>query len=252
MNIINYSYKGSEISFMGGNNVMINATQMAKPFGKQPVHWLTNQNTKDYLDTLSKLRNLSLDDLVQVMKGGNNPGTWMHEDVALEFARWLNPAFAIWCNDRIKELLRTGVATSSNDDEAIVYAMQVLNKRLEQSRAEKAMLEQQNTYLANEIKGAAPKVKCYDEYISSEGTYTTTQIAKEYGWGAETLNKKLAAMGIQYKQNRQWILYAKHDGKGYTKSKPVTYPKSDGTTGTQMQTVWTSKGREFIHSILRE
>ena len=32
----------------------------------------------------------------------------MHEDVALEFARWLSPAFAIWCNDRIKELLLNG------------------------------------------------------------------------------------------------------------------------------------------------
>lgn len=29
----------------------------------------------------------------------------MHEDVALEFARWLSPKFAIWCNRRIKELL---------------------------------------------------------------------------------------------------------------------------------------------------
>jgi hypothetical protein len=47
-----------------------------------------------------------LADLVKVTKGGNNPGTWMHEDVALEFARWLSPLFAIWCNDRIKELLR--------------------------------------------------------------------------------------------------------------------------------------------------
>ena len=83
----------------------------------------------------------------------------MHEDVALEFARWLSPAFAIWCNDRIKELLRTGVATVSNDDEAIAYAMQVLSNRLEQARQEKAMLEQQNNYLSNEIRQQAPKVK---------------------------------------------------------------------------------------------
>ena len=32
----------------------------------------------------------------------------MHEDVAIEFARWLSPAFSIWCNDKIKELLTTG------------------------------------------------------------------------------------------------------------------------------------------------
>lgn len=29
----------------------------------------------------------------------------MHEDVAIEFARWLSPLFSIWCNDRIKELI---------------------------------------------------------------------------------------------------------------------------------------------------
>lgn len=27
-----YDYKGSQISFMSGENVMVNATQMAKPF----------------------------------------------------------------------------------------------------------------------------------------------------------------------------------------------------------------------------
>lgn len=36
----------------------------------------------------------------------------MHEDVALEFARWLSPAFAIWCNDRIKELLMKGTVST--------------------------------------------------------------------------------------------------------------------------------------------
>lgn len=36
----------------------------------------------------------------------------MHEDVALEFARWLSPAFAIWCNDRIKELLMNGTVST--------------------------------------------------------------------------------------------------------------------------------------------
>lgn len=248
-NPVVYDYKGSQISFSLGENVMANATEMAKPFGKQPIDWLKTNQSKDYIETFSKLKIISLADLVQVIKGGNNPGTWMHEDVALEFARWLSPAFAIWCNDRIKELLKTGVATVSNDDEAIAYAMQVLNRRLEESKAEKERLEQQNQLQSEQLRLSAPKVKCYNDYISSDGTFTATQIAKEYGWGAETLNKKLKEMGIQYKQNGQWLLTAKYDGKGYTKSVPRTYTKLDGSTGTQMQTVWTSKGREFIHSL---
>jgi hypothetical protein len=91
---------------------------MAKSFGdaKQPKYWLRLPSTKNFLNELSKVRNshleesakgrnLPLADLVQIKRGGTNPGTWFHEDVALEFARWLSPAFAIWCNDRIKEIL---------------------------------------------------------------------------------------------------------------------------------------------------
>lgn len=66
---------------------MINATQMAKPFKKRPIDWIQNQQTEGFLCELAKVRKSTLTDLVQVIKGGSNPGTWMHEDVALEFAR---------------------------------------------------------------------------------------------------------------------------------------------------------------------
>jgi hypothetical protein len=109
--MVKYTYQGNPVNFSIDGNVMVSATNMAKPFGnvKQPIHWLKNQQTKDFLAELSKLRILSLADLVQVKKGGINPGTWFHEDVALEFARWLSPSFAIWCNDRIKEILLSQV-----------------------------------------------------------------------------------------------------------------------------------------------
>lgn len=249
-NPVIYNYKGSEISFMSGENLMVNATQMAKSFNKEPKFWLMNQSTTDYLAELSKVRNLTLTDLVQVIKGGNNPGTWMHEDVALEFARWLSPAFAIWCNDRIKELLRTGVTTISNDDEAISYAMQVLNKRLEQAKQEKAMLEQQNNYLANKIKETAPKVQYVDNVLQSVNTYTSTQMAKELGMReAEQLHRLLKEKGIMFKQSGQWMLTAKYSGKGYTKYRTTHFARFDGSVGTNTITVWTEAGRAFLHQV---
>lgn len=88
---------------------MINATEMTKPFGKLAKDWLSNKSTKKFLSTLSAVRTIPLTGLVEIKQGGNGEqGTWMHEDVALEFARWLSPEFAIWCNDRIKELLLNG------------------------------------------------------------------------------------------------------------------------------------------------
>ena len=120
-----FQYNGTPITFQIGGTLMVNATQMAKPFGKQPIFWLNNQSTQEFLTQLSELRNLSSADLVRVTKGGNDKklqGTWMHEDVALEFARWLSPAFAIWCNDRIKELLLTGTASTGTSTDSYTCA----------------------------------------------------------------------------------------------------------------------------------
>ena len=228
---------------------MVNATEMAKAFNKRPVDWLQNKQTEEFLNELSKVRKSTLADLVQVTRGGDNPGTWMHEDVALEFARWLSPSFAIWCNDHIKELLTTGVTTASDDDAAIAYAMEILNRRLEQAKAEKLMLEEKAAAQEKVILEQAPQVEYCQRVLTSVSTYTVTQIAKEFGWGAETLNRKLHEMGVQYKQNGQWLLYAKYQDKGYTSTITREYKGSNGKVHTSQQTVWYEAGRQFIHSL---
>lgn len=136
---------------------MVNATEMARPFRKRAVDWLNTQSAKDFVNALSEVRKITSADLVAVTKGGLQQGTWMHEDVALEFARRLSPAFAIWCNDRIKELFRTGIATVRNDDEAIAYAMEVLNKRLSESKQRVQILEGENSHLQEQNRILAPK-----------------------------------------------------------------------------------------------
>lgn len=104
-----FQYNGSPISFQKGSSVMVNATEMAKPFGKRPAKWLELPSTKEFLMTLQTIR--KSDSFIRTVEGKKG-GTWMHEDVALEFARWLSPAFAIWCNDRIKELLMNGTVST--------------------------------------------------------------------------------------------------------------------------------------------
>lgn len=228
---------------------MANATQMAKQFGKQPIDWLKHQQSKDFLNALSKVRNISLTDLVQVRRGGTTPGTWMHEDVALEFARWLSPAFAIWCNDRIKELLTQGVTTVSNDDEVIAQAMQVLQRRLDASRQQNQILESENAHYQEEIKQLAPKAEYVDDVLQSTSTFTTTQIAKDLGMSAITLNKKLKELGIQYYQSGQWMLYSKYQDKGLTDVRVMKFVRHDDSIGTNQSMVWTEKGRKFIHEL---
>lgn len=255
MELAVFQYHNTPITFQTGNDVMINATEMAKTFGKQPIFWLNNQQTKDFLSELSKLRNLSFADLVIVRKG--NPelggGTWMHEDVALEFARWLHPAFAIWCNDRIKELMRHGVTATQEMTEKILgdpdFLIEALTK-LKKERKMREQLQERTQLQEREIKAIAPKAEYYDNVLQSSSVYLTDQIAKELGLTAVTLNRKLKEMGVQFRRNGQWVLRAEHTGKGYTKTRTYVFTRRDGSQGTNLQTVWTEKGREFIHKII--
>lgn len=83
-----FSYAGSKITFANESGVRVNATQMAKPFKKTPKDWLRLQSTQEFIATLSAVRQICLTGLVITKQGGNGEqGTWMHEDVALEFAR---------------------------------------------------------------------------------------------------------------------------------------------------------------------
>lgn len=169
-----------------------------------------------------------------------------------------------WIFDEvIPTVLDTGgyLATKLNDtpDEIMARALIVAQETMKKRDERISLLEHQNAQKdetialqSAELKEAAPKVEYYDEALSANGTYTTMQIAKEFGIGAVTLNQKLRSMGVQYKQNGQWLLYAKYTGKGYTKSITRTYTRSDGSAGSQLQTVWTEKGREFIHSLFHE
>lgn len=251
--IINFDYKGSQISFEKGKNVMVNLTSMAKPFPEKNLTQIINsQEINDYCISLSKLQNYSLADLLIVRRGDNNNGTWAHRLVAIRVAQKLNSDFAVWVDMRIEELLTTGVATVSNDDEAIAYAMQVLNRRLEAAKAEKERLEQQNQLQSEQLKLAAPKVQYVDNVLRSVNTYTVTQLAKELGFtSGEALNKKLKEMRIQYKQSGQWLLYTDYSGKGYTKTKTESFTRNDGSIGTNTYTVWTEVGRAFLHSLFK-
>jgi phage antirepressor YoqD-like protein len=67
---------------------------------------------------------------------------------------------------------------------------------------------------------------------------------------AKRLNKILYREKVQRLVGYQWILYAEHMNKGYTKSETIHYERSDGTFDTKILTKWTQKGRLFINDIL--
>lgn len=139
-----FNYKGNEVTFRNENDVVfINATEMAKPFKKRPSKWLELPSVKHFLSELSDIRKSDITNFIRTLKGnfsdGRLQGTWLHEDVALEFSRWLSPSFAIWCNDRIKELMKYGfTATSEKLEEMLINPELIIElaSQLKQEREE--------------------------------------------------------------------------------------------------------------------
>ena len=282
-----FSYDNNPITFQLGEATMVNATEMAKPFGKRPVDWLRLPTTQEFLKQLCEVRKSDItpevgkshNGFVVTVKGGNDrtaQGTWLHEDMALEFARWLSPAFAIWCNDRIKELMRYGMtATPStidallNDPDTMIQTLQALKSEREKVaqanrriatltdqrdcyHSENQRLQRLHTGYQKTIERQAPLVEYANNVLNSESTYTTTQIAKELGMSAQLLNRLLHAYGVQFKQSGQWQLYKQYEDKGYTKTRTHTYTKKDGRVQSLLTTVWTEAGRMFLHSTIEK
>lgn len=90
-----------------------NATDMAKPFNKVVYEWLRSVDTVEYINALEvahpefKVGNfptLEHRGLIRIVKGKHG-GTYLHKRLAIPFARWCCPSFAVALDDFIYFLI---------------------------------------------------------------------------------------------------------------------------------------------------
>ena len=104
-----------------------------------------------------------------------------------------------------------------------------------------------NKKLTAENAVLSVKAKYYDAILASAESLPITQIAKDYGMSAVTLNRLLSEMEIQYKRCGTWILYQDYADKGYTQTKTFIINEKQ----TKSYTTWTQKGRLFLYNLLK-
>nr|DAT23051.1 MAG TPA: KilAC domain protein [Caudoviricetes sp.] len=246
MNIANqvFRYNGNPITFQRGDSVMVNATEMAKPFGKFPKDWIKTKQAEELIASVSSNRNILPFELVHVVQGSpeTGGGTWLHEDLALIFAQWLNPQFYLWCNDRVKELLTTGVAVNplanASRSELLRLALQA---------------EEEKEALQAKVQEDAPKVAFATAVLASNTSILIGELAK-------TLRQN----GVDIGQNRlfEWMrcegyLCSKHGemrnqptqkamDKGLFELKKGVRSGNDGVLHTTITTKVTPKGQVYF------
>lgn len=249
-----YKWQNVDIQFdVVAGQLMANATAMCQAFNKRPVNWLDLPTTQRYISAIqAKSQNLTL---IHTRRGGESPGTWIHEKLILKLAQWLDVEFEIQCDEWLSELHRTGkielhpTTTSSTIMPDFSNPAEAARAWANEYEARILAEKEADTYLELARKNAR-KANYTDLVLLAENSWTTTSIAKELGMSASKLNRFLRELGIQFYRDGHWVLTARYDGKGYTDTRTALYTSKSGAQKTAIHTVWTETGRAFIHKQL--
>lgn len=190
-----------------------------------------------------------------ILRAGQNREVWMLTEnglyeVLMQSRKPIAKQFKKGVKAILKEIRKNGgyITTTQEDTPELIMAraLQIAQATLDRH---KKQLEQANERIAlqgEQLKSQAPKVDYYDKVLNSTSTMTTGQVAACFSMSAIALNKRLCAIGMQYKQSGMYFL--KHPYSSYHLSDVRTYPynKADGTVGTKQYLVWNERGKQFL------
>lgn len=204
--ILKFDYEGQTISFeFSDGNRMINASEMAKPFGKRVSNFLRLAETKKYVELLEvRYANTRIDgnpkEVLRVVKGGEPhlQGTWMDEKLALKFASWLSAEFELWVYDRIEELLSTGKTELQEfKPSGIIKSLRLIVEQLEEQEQFNEKVQAQLEITSERLDEIEAKITSTDDnYYTIAGYCSLHKIpcplhkAKEWGKKATALSRQ--------------------------------------------------------------
>lgn len=152
-----------------------------------------------------------------------------------EFERWIFDEVLVSVNHTGGYL---GNTENMSDFELVSRALLIVQKQLEQRD--------------ETIRKIAPDAEYAQNCLLAENGIVTSSIAKDYGMSADSFNKLLKGLKIQYKRGGQWLLYAPYQAEGYMVSKTTPITHSDGRVELKVTSLWTAEGRKFLYDFLKE
>lgn len=247
-----FSYNGNNVLFDIKDDVMVNATQLAKIYGKRPNDYLSLPATNQLINAITRKYGIAENQLVRTERGGIAPGTWMHRLIVVDFCQWLDIDLKLWCTEKLDELMRYGMTATqptleqmiNNPDLVISLATQLKNER-----EEKARLEQEKKQLEDKTAKQEPYVSFAKTAFKAEGKVDIGQAAKILGmpFGRNTLFKKLKEMGILFKRNEPKQKYVDAGYFELTQLPPIH--RNNHPDIIVMKVLCTQKGLAYINHL---
>jgi hypothetical protein len=98
----------------------VNATKMCQSAGKRWNDYWVNGSTKSFIQELTKSTGILVELLItQTITGPNmQRGTWVHQEIAIDLARWCSPKFAVAVARLVRRYLMGQVTTEESREVA--------------------------------------------------------------------------------------------------------------------------------------
>ncbi|WP_298119295.1 KilA-N domain-containing protein [Flavobacterium sp.] len=103
---LEFIYQDVKIHFLlsQDENVMVNATEMAKAFGKRTDVFLKTDGVKQFINLFQQTPNGGRSE-IRATENRGHVGIYFHRILAIKFAAWLDTEFEIWIYSKIDEIL---------------------------------------------------------------------------------------------------------------------------------------------------
>lgn len=155
-------------------------------------------------------------------------------------------AFKRWIKHEVLPKIREYGAYISPAAEITPEFLRNIADALEAEKRKVAQLEETVAVQTAQIAELQPKASYYDVVLNCKDLVAISKIAKDYGMDAVKMNKLLHELGVQFKQGKTWLLYAKYAGLGRTSTKTQTYNGSDGEVHSKVHTYWSRMGNRML------
>ena len=204
----------------------------------QPSNFLKLEGTQELAREISKEINQSYDSMtgvLEVVRGGNNPGTYVCKELVYAYAMWVSAAF----NLRVIRAFDAGVSAP---------AAPAIPQTLPEALRLAADIEEQRLVLAAKIEADAPKVAFAERHVNADGEFSMRDTAKQINVPERKFISLVLADGYVYRSQstNKLIPYAATIKRGYMDVRAVVITRADGTEKALQQAVVLPKGLQHF------
>lgn len=235
---------GVEIPVDSEGRYNLNALHRASGGGKHkaPNKWLENQQAQEFVIAVKSQtpnsgsgKESNTYEVLKIINGGNAPGTFAHELIAVEYAGWISPSFRIKVNQTFIDY-RTGKLQATLNP-ANLSRLQLIELAMQ--------AEQERLALESHVAVIQPKADALDLIATgSVGSLNITESAKTLQIHPKLLFNWMSGNRWIYRRagGSGWVAYQDKIQQGLLEHKVTLISREDGSEKVTEQVRMTAKG----------